>query len=244
MTFDAKEFAKTAVAMSAIGGAAFGLVGVSYVYAGPVATIVYAFLFLFGLFGMPALITLGAPSFPDSMRKAIGGLHVILGQAALGVGYLVQYDDRYEVHPGTKDRIWIDGNWREIESGKTNLKILGWQPFGMVRFKQYDTLEDERVDPATQSRADGGTEERGGFEGVPPDPSVSGLDGEWLVDLKLVVTSGVRKMGDIDVLEKAEEIIMRKESRGGRMEGREALMGSIVGLVLGIATGYFLLGGV
>lgn len=242
-----KFLAYTVLSVLAVFGAALGALALSYLYAGPVATIAYAFLFLFGAFGVPVVIMLGSPSFPGFLRKAMGKLHFILGQAAFGVGYLVEYDDRYEVHPGTKDKVWIDDEWRELDGGQTNFKILGWRPFGLVRYKDEDTLQNMRADPHAEvgsSRADGGTKTRAGYTEKPPDGRVSGIDGEWLIDLKRVATSGVKKMGDIDVLEKAEEIVMRKESKGSRTEGREALIGSIVGLLLGVMTGYFLLGGV
>jgi hypothetical protein len=45
-------------------------------------------------------------------------------------------------------------------------------------------------------------------------------------------------MGDISNIEKSEEVAMRKQAKESSTAGNQVLIGSLVGLILGIATGY------
>lgn len=254
---------KVIAGLSVLAGV-FAVLSLSWIFAGPISTIVYVMLFVFGASFLPTAVLLGAPSFPRSLKSVFGKLHFTLGQMAFEVGYLVQREDRWEMCPGTRDEVFIDDRWHEIEGGKTNLSVLGWKPFGILRYKTEETLQEERVDleqtprqdmsindiasaDVSQIVGDGGREtptiERAGIPEHPPKPSVVG-EGEWLIDLKRVFNRGLKKFGDISVIEKAEEVTMRKEAKSSSVSGMEAIIGSIVGLVLGLATGYVMLGGV
>lgn len=216
-------------------------------FLGPLTTIVCLFAFVMGLTFIPFTVFLGAPSFPGFLKTLFGSLHFILGQTAYERGVLVEFEDRYEMCPAERDRVYIDGDWHEVEGGMNEWTVLGWQPFAMLRYKNGKTWRRERADAraATGGMADGGTDQtkRGSFGEHRPDPSISGTDGTWLLDLKRVYTRAVSKMGDTALLEKAEEIAARKEAKESRTSGMEPLIGSAIGLVLGIATGYVMLVG-
>lgn len=240
------------VALAAV--LALAVVGVGYVavqLAGVLATILYGFLFLVGLAGVPTTILLFGPSLPKGLAGVLGKFHFILGQLAYGTGYLVQREDRWELCPGERDRVYIDEEWHDIVDGQTNLKILGWQPFGLLRFKDDDTLRRLRVDPASDldtvtgstTSTDGGARKRAGYREENPEVSISGLDGTWLVDLKRLYARGVKHIGGIDVIEATEQIMMRKTAREGRVTGYEPYIASLIGIVLGVATAYVMLGG-
>lgn len=230
--------------------------------AGILATIVYAFAFLIGLTAIPTTILLLGPSMPKFLGGMLGKLHFILGQLAYGTGYLVQRDDRWELCPGTTNQVYIDGEHHDIPDGTSNLNVLGWQPFGILRYKDEESLERLRVDRGGVS-ADGGRATRAGFDEASPwkpqemdaetkqqlqrlgvDPeSASASAGGWWIDLKRVYARGVRHIGDIDIIEAAEQIMMRKTAREGRVSGYEPYIATFVGIVLGVLTAYVLLGG-
>lgn len=256
---------KGALSVGALVGI-FTVLFLSWNLAGPIDTIVYAYLFVFGASFLPTAVLLGAPSFPRSLKSIFGKLHFTLGQMAFGVGYLVQREDRWEMCPGTRDEVYVDGMWHDIEGGKTNLSVLGWKPFGILRYKTEQTLKEERVEfeeRRTKDRSideiatanvselvsDGGqgtprpTVERAGIKEQAPHPSAVGRD-EWLIDLKRLFNRGLKKFGDIALIEKAEEVTMRAEAQSSKVDGMEAIVGSIVGLILGLMTGYVMLGGV
>lgn len=215
---------------------------------GPLSTVVYAFVFVFGLALLPVTILLLGNALPGS--GLLGKLHIIFAHIALRYPYLLDRGDRYEYAPGTKNAVWIDsagenGEYREITSGHSNRTVLGWRPFGIVFDKTSVDLENLRADTvAERSRStDGGTVERGGYQERAP-PGVSGRDGKWLIDLKRVFSRGVKKLGDIDVLETTEEVTQRKQSQNGRLSGYRSIIGTVVGLLLGVSMAWFMLGGV
>lgn len=213
---------------------------VSVLLAGLVATIVYAFLFLLMLFAAPSLIGLMGRSTPGN--GSLGKGHFILGQFAAGHGYLVQVRDQYKLCVGTADRVLIDGDWYEITDGKSNMTVLGWRPFGVLWFKDEDELQRARVDPNAKSRvgADGGSHDvqRAGIEEVRPDPSVSGMDGKWLVDVKRLYSRGLQRIGNLDLLEQSEEQAMRDEVGTSRTREWSTVIGGVLGLAIGVVTGY------
>lgn len=218
----------------------------SWRYAGPIATILYAFLFVVGLAGIPTIIMLAGPSFPNALKGFFGKINFVFAQLANGHGYLVQFDDCWKLCIGEADKVWIDGEWREIDGGTENMSVLGWQPFGILRYKDDGTLQEARVDPAgmQQAQTDGGSSTtRGGYTEVSPDADISGMDGTWLIDLKRVFSRGLKKIGDIALIEKAEEVAMREEARSSRVAGYEPIIGSAVGILLGVMTGYVFLAG-
>lgn len=144
-----------------------GLLYLSYQLAGPLDTIVYAILFslCFGL--APILIGILGQTAP--MSGSLGKSHFVLGQMAAGAGWLVQLEDRWEMCPGDSEKFWLDGDWYEVDEGRTNLTVLGWKPFGITWCKTKDALNEARVDPS--AIADGGVQEvtRGGVQAATPD---------------------------------------------------------------------------
>lgn len=211
----------------------------SYQWNGLVDTIIYVTLFIAAFSIMPIIIGIfGAEIWGNHL---LAKLHEILGAAAFGYHYLVDRGDRWERWPGDADRIWVDKEWHDIVGGFDNRTVLGWQPFGITRYKDEDTFRKARVDEQARHRdavkGDGGTVERAGFDQVDP-PIESGLDGTWIVDLKRIMTPGVRRMADVDIIETAEEIIERREV-GNRGQGTRInpLVTGGVALLLGITTG-------
>lgn len=169
-----------------------------------------------------------------------------------------EYTIRYKVR--------LDGEWWPV-AGAENMSVLGWRPFGILRDKTERTLQAVRVDDELRARkrdvlpsaaeiagmdaiksvGDGGETvlkepvERGGTREVALT-TADVPDEAWLVDLKQLYARGIERVGDIKLVEKAEEITMRNDTKGGAMANRP-LVGSIVGLILGIITGYVILGG-
>lgn len=234
--------AKTVLALAAIFGAIVGVLYLSWRMAGPIATVVYTFLFVFFFFFFPALIGIVGASTPFS--ETVSKLHIILTQFAFGTGYLVQREDKWEWCPGTSEKVFVDGQWHPIEGGGENLSILGWRPFGILRYKDDETYSNVRADTVAEQQrgatADGGTIKRAGLQEA-AQPGVSGQDGTWLIDLKRAVSGGVRRIGDIEMIEVAEEIIERGEVKTSRSSYWAPVIGTIVGTIIGIFTGYIFL---
>lgn len=241
LSFRAKVF-YSAVVVFAI---AIGIVWFSWTYAGPIATIVYVVLFLVFATLFPVAILLFGSALPGS--GMVGKLHGVLGAFAFGGLALVQFDDKWELCPAREQAVYVGGEWYEVPDGQDNLSVLWWNRFGMLRFKDDDTLESVRADTVAErgrgTSADGGTIERGDYTQASP-PGVSGQDGMWLLDLKRLVGHGIKKIGNIELIETAEEITSREQAKEGLTAGWEPILGSIVGLIIGIATGWLLLGGV
>jgi len=245
---------------------AIGVLYLSYQLAGLVATIVYAFLFFFTLALLPVTIGVFGSSTPG--KKSLGKGHIILGAFAFGHHYLVQRDDRWEWCPGTENQIWIDKEWHQIKNGFENKNVLGWRPFGIARFKDDDgAFLRERVDEEARrlrypdkslnaAMSDGGkTEivnedsenksvenpiEMGGYE-VKNRPKAAGYDGRWVLDIRRIMTEGVKKIGDIELVETAEDIIERGQVDDGRLGSHKPMITFIVSLLFGVITGFIYL---
>lgn len=224
-------------------GVSILLLFISANFAGPIDTIAYTVLFLIGLAGIPTVIGLFSPSFPMFLRKLFGKLNFILGQIALGGSVLVQRSGKWEMCPLRKAdgeyQAFIDDEWHGVV-GDENVSILGWQRFGILRYKEPGALREERVDPvALQQMADGGEMvKRAGYEQA--KPAVVDTDA-WYIDLKRVFARGLQNVGDIDLIEKIEEITMRNETSGGRIDGWEPIIATATGIVLGVATAYLMI---
>lgn len=210
---------------------------------GVVEAIVYEFLFFFCIAFFPALIGLLGNAVPNS----VGKLHIVLGAFAFNHHYLVERENRWEWCPGDRGQVYIDDEWHDV-TGLENYSVLGWRPFGILRYKDDETWADKRVDQkALRNRdtlesdpsTDGGTVtvERGGWEEA-DRPTISGVDGTWLLDLKRIYSRGIKKIGDIELIETAEEVIERGQVKESRMGNWGPFVETVVGLTLGIMCGY------
>lgn len=219
--------------------AAFAL---SVIYNGVVATIVYSVLFVFTLTAIPTAIGVLGEAVPGN--GTLAKLQIVLGAMAYNHHYLVQREDKWEWAPGDEDHVYIDGVNHEIEGGFENKSVLGWRPFGILRYKEEGSLEQVRVDDQAEMVADG----VGGFDRESygnyqvKHPSEIDHDG-WLVDLKRVYSHGVRKVGDIDLIETAEEIIERGQVDDSAITGWRPVIGSLVGMAMGAILAYALTAG-
>jgi len=243
-------------------GAAIGLLAVvfaaSWTLAGPIAAILYTFLLVFGAGFMPAFVLLGGPSFPGSVRGIVGKLQWILAAVAYDVPFLVEHDHGWELHVGRQEtqpdgrkqyEVYINDSWQPIAGGEDNMTVLGWRPFGVIRNKHDDTWEAVRADSAAETSrddiavGDGGrtSKSRGGYEARSPPP-VTGVDGEWLVDLTRIYGVGLQMIGDIAVIERAEEIMTRAEAKDSAVNGYEPIIATAIGLVLGVGTAWAMYG--
>lgn len=233
------KVAYTAVAVLVAAIVAFGL---SVLYNGVVATMVYSVVFVVTLTAIPTAIGVLGEAVPGN--GLLAKLQITLGALAYNHHYLVQREDCWEWQPGDDSHVYIDGELREIDGGFENKSVLGWRPFGILRYKEDDSLEQVRVDEQATILADGvGTFERetyGNYE--TKHPGEIEADG-WLVDLKRVYTHGVRKIGDIELIETAEEIIERGQVDDSAITGWRPVIGSLVGLAMGAILAYVLTAG-
>jgi len=247
MTTSTKFTAAKWLGILILSAATIGVLYLSVQLAGILSTLVYAGLFSVGLFGVPMFILF---KFTDMAGGGLlGKLHFLLGQFAFWTGVLVQRGDQHEMCPGRKTaegyEAYIDGEWQQVADDH-NVSILGMRPFIYGTDKDSRSFSEKRVDPKAEvaAKSDGGTTvTRAGIDEVPPDASVSGDDGEYLVDLKRLFDGGLKRVGDIALIEKAEEIEQRNQSKQSLSDKYSTVIGSIVGLVLGIVTGYAMLVG-
>jgi len=227
-----------------------GLFYATLLYVGVISAVVYWVMFLVGIAILPFLIALGGSEIPFS--TAIARVHIMLGAIAFNHHYLVDMGDRWEWYPGEEERVYIEGQWYDIDGGFENRSVLGWRPFGILRFKDEDTFKDIRADTkAERGRRMGGSRhnvtadggeieiERGGYAEV-EKPLRSGIDGMWLVDLKRLFSRGVRKFGDVELIETTEEVIERGEVTESKIEGWKPIIGALLGLVVGLPVFYLI----
>ena len=205
--------------------------------AGPVSAIVYLILFATGLGLAPTLIGLFGTALPGSASLAKGNF--ILGNYAADKPYLVQTEQSYRLAVGDDDRYWLDGDWRPVEDGLTNRTVLGWRPFGFVLDK-----EDHDFTGAVERTAtDGGqpTIERGNVQ------EAAGGAGQYvngiLVDLKELYGKGLDRIGNYELVDRAETEAMRDEVGTSKASEWSAIIGGIVGLILGVMTAYLYFAG-
>lgn len=125
----------------------------SWRYLGPVATIVYALAFTAGLTFLPLMVA----GLRDMTPNLVGQLTFALGQLAFGEGWLVQKDDQWEMCPGRtadgESEVYVEGEWHAVPD-TANQTILGWQPFGILLWKDNETLAEVRVDDDAKSEYD------------------------------------------------------------------------------------------
>lgn len=229
------------IAAVAAFGALFVALYIGYRYAGLIDTMVYVTVFLLAATAIPGAIMLFGDTVPGS--QALAKMHVALGAFAFNHHYLVQTDDGWDWCPGDKDRVWIDGDWHDIEGGEEHRSVLGWRPFGILRYKESDTLQDIRADAkadVTSGRrsSDGGVVERGGYKRrKKPTVQQYGDNIDWLVNLERVYTRGVQKIGDIELIETAEEIIERGQVEDSFMDKNRPALTFLAALAMGVLTG-------
>lgn len=227
-------------------GVAVGALYGSYVFNGLIDTIAYAVVFIFAIALIPTTIAIAGAGVP--FNAALGRAHIVLGAFAFGHHYLVQREDRWEWCPGDEQQVFIDDEWKDIEGGFGNKSVLGWRPFGILRYKEDGSLRQVRADQAASKRrngtaADGGLVDevdddmaRGGWQQA-RKPTVTGRGGTWLVDLKRVYSSGIKRIGDIELIETAEEIIERGQVNDSGIGGHGPMLTFVVSLILGILVG-------
>jgi hypothetical protein len=220
---------------------AVGALYMSYQLWGLVDTLVYAVAFIGAATVLPLSILLLRAGMP--FNSAVGRFHIVLGAFAFNYHYLVQLDDRWEWCPGREDAYYLDGEWYDIDGGYENRSVLGWRPFGILRHKEHDTLADQRVDDAggaeIRSVADGGAVSQGGYQ---MDASVPDTDdGEWVLDLRRVVTRGIKRIGDIELIETTEEVTERGQVDEAKMGSYRPAVTYVVTLIIGLVVGYLLL---
>lgn len=208
---------------------------------GPLATVVYVFAFVVFF----SLIPLSIMAFGSAVPNAIGKFQIVLGAFAFDHHFLVQRDYGWEWRPGEmKDgqlRVRIDDEWHDVD-GEGNLSVLGWRPFGVLRYKDGDTWQAKRADrkaTAGDTVPDGGEETvtRGGWTEARA-PVKNGRTGEWVLDLKRVYTRGLKKIGDIELIETAEEIIERGQVDSSKLRSFGPLAETIIGIVLGMTCAF------
>jgi len=211
---------------------------------GAVNAILYTFGFLMAMAAVPLLVLFLGSATPGS--GTLGKLHMVLAHVAYRYPYLLDRGDKYEYAPGTENAVWIDGEYHDIESGQDNRTVLGWRPFGIVLDKTTVDLVDKRADTKAEKErghsADGGSIQRGGYESV-QEPAVSGIDGQWVIDLKRVFSRGVKRIADIDIIETTEEVTQRNQSQVGKFSRWRSEITFLVSLVLGAGMAYIMLGG-
>ena len=216
-----------------------GVLYLSVTMAGIVSTIIYAFAFLVSLSLFPSMIGLMGGSTPFS--GTIAKLHIALGAFAFNHHYLVQREDKWEWCPGSADKVYVDGEWHEITGGHGNKSVLGWRPFGVLRYKDDDSMQtyraDTRAERGRNATADGGAVKRAGYSEAKP-PAVTGDDGTWVIDLKRVFSHGIKDIGDINLIQTAEEIIERQQVNDARTNNFQHAITFLVALVIGSIVGY------
>lgn len=238
--------AKWVYVLILVNGSIIGVGYLSWRLAGPVPTLVYFVLFTVGVTMIPGVVLMFGNAIPGS--TALGKLNLVLGAFAFGRHALVQTEKGWRWCPAREHAIWIHGEWVEIDGGLEHWSVLGWRPFAVARLKTDETLQQARIDTRAEqdtnrrgTAADGGAVERGGQTAVEP-PIRSGDDGTWVVDLTRLFTPGLKKFGDIELIETAEEIKMREESgNGGSLTWWQPMVHGTVGIILGCAIGYVIL---
>lgn len=240
-----KQQAKRGVALGivvlAVVGALVGLV----VWLGALTAILYVFLFVVAVTFLPFGINLAGAAIPGA--TSLGKGHFVLAAFAMDHHYLVDRGDRWEHCCGDENGVYIDGDYKEITDGLDNKSVLGWRPFGILRYKDEETLLQERVDGVAEQKrgcrasADGGVPDsevvRGGFPTAEPMIE-SGLDGTWVVDLKRVFTRGLKKLGDIEIIETTEEIVERGQVDDSRIGNMSPALTFFISIALGVMTGF------
>lgn len=213
---------------------------------GVLFAVLYMVVFLVGVSLLPGIVALIGPA---ASMPTVGKLYFIFGQLAYGIGLLVQSASGYRMHPGRKTseglEMYTGSEWVPVEN-MGELTVVGFREFGMVLEKDEAAMADHRVQQGELASDGGGnTVVRAGYSEVPPHQSWKPNDGGewWQIDLKRVFSKGVRKFGDIDVLEKAEEVAMRKEAAGSRFGGWQGTIEVAAGLLFGVVMAAMAMGG-
>lgn len=233
-----KAFVALVIGLAAVVGTLYGSVR----FNGIVNTLIYTVVFVVCLTFLPTIIGIAGAGVPGS--TALGKAHIVLGAFAFREHFLVERADRWELCPGDGERVYIDDEWHDIEGGLEYKSVLGWRPFGIIPYKSDETWANVRVDnKAVNERSgaatDGGAideaEERAGWS-LRDQPTVTGKGSTWLLDIKRIYSSGIRDIGDIDLIETAEEIIERKQVNDPTISDNPTVT-FFVAMILGIIIG-------
>lgn len=248
---------------------AVGVLYLSYLLAGPLATIAYAIMFVLGFGLIPAMIM----TLRDTMPNFVGRLMFALGQLGYGGSWLVQTSDGWEVCPRRRvdgeEQFYLD-KWVTV-ADDSNMTRLGWAKFGIAYYKQADDMGQWRVDdhavdeyaelqakpdaPAAaeiasmsaddvlnndeKTVADGGV---GGLTADKPDQLLS-KPGVWVVNFRSYWADRLQEIGEPDLLDDVERVAQREEALSNQVNSNRLLIGSAFGLLLGAATGYIAMSG-
>lgn len=221
--------------------------GVEYLmvgWLGIIDAVLYTVMFIIGAAAFPFFIAIGGEVLPFNVR--IARVHILLGALAFNHHYLVDRGDHWEWCPGEAERVYIDGEWHDIDGGFENRSVLGWRPFGILRYKDDEAYTSLRVDTKAErqrgrpTKADGGAAiSRGGYAEASP-PAETGIDGTWVIDLKRLFASGVKKFGDVELVETAEEVIERGEVMPSSFENWRPFLETMAGIAFGVVVGYLM----
>jgi hypothetical protein len=245
---------------------------ISWARAGPISTIAYALLFVLGATLVPLVVTMFGKATPTPLGDGLWILGQLAFDEGWLVqhddGWEMHpgrcVDGHHQVH--------LHGAWHDVDVehqtvlGWRRFGILldkTDRPFGDVTVEPSESDSVERIDSApgldeeTATAldrlsgdgtdgvlSDGGEDAhavRGGVRALDPPEDVP--DDCQVVDLGEWWTRGLSRLGDTEVLEQIEEVTMRKEAGEDGSQSRRTVLGSLVGLVLGVATGFVLMGG-
>jgi hypothetical protein len=228
------------LATVAVGVLVIGTITLSWLLAGPVATIVYVTLYLISATLLPGLVMV----LRDLMPSLVAKLLFTLGQLAYGEGWLVQVDREWRMCPGRTvggdSEVYVDDEWYDVPD-TTNQTVLGWQPFGILLFKDDGTLAEYRDDSQTESIYDD-------IVDVQPDPITDGGSGadvdHWELDFRRYWQSVCAGIGDIELVEDVERVTQRDEAVADAGSSKRYMIGSAFGVIAGAATGYVAMAGV
>lgn len=227
-------------------------------FASTVALSLYA-----GLITLPALVYLGAPSFPRGLRSILGSIMWTIQMLCFGAGVLVERArGGYEMFAADVDDekravISLDDEELTVEpDDDAGWSRLGMAPFTVTWERTDDALakfvEDE--EPIVRDRyerdrpsagaaiADGGQavqrfevleRQRGGFREFREE-----FDAEWMVRVDRIQDYLGKRAGGPNLSNNAEEYGLRKFGGGGGLSTKWKIVGVVLCLALGVMTGF------
>lgn len=228
-------------------------------------TAVYTLTFLFTASIIPIMINLLGAATPGG--ASLGKGHFIIGNIAARYPYLVQKAGEYRLCIGREDAYYLDGEWHKIDDGERNRTILGWREVGFIWHKLPKDVDNERADTGIADGGDA-VIQRGGQKAVarpsmdslacPSCESTVGTDTKfcpncgnpiemdtritrpdgWLISVHRLYGKGLEMIGNINLLETAEEQAKRDEVSAGIVDEWSRVLAVIVMFPLSFIGGY------